>query len=57
MPGPQLGEPAERKPSSAARRHARRLMGVASDELTRVAIQAGVGGALVGLAYVINHWR
>ncbi|MFH8485321.1 hypothetical protein [Streptomyces longisporoflavus] len=57
LPGPQLGEPAERERPSAARRHARRLLETASDELTRIAVKGSVAGVLTVIAYAVNHWR
>lgn len=42
---------------SPARRHARRILRTASDELTRVVVNASTTGALVGIGCVIAHWR
>lgn len=57
LPGPDLDKPAEVERPSAARRHARRLLETAHDELTRYVIKASATGALIGIGYLIEHWR
>ncbi|MFD9635193.1 hypothetical protein [Streptomyces violascens] len=53
--GPALGDKPDRPPHSAARRHFRRLVNSASDELTRYAIKAATSGVLTLIAYWIHH--
>ncbi|MFI7388028.1 hypothetical protein [Streptomyces sp. NPDC049813] len=54
---PELGRTPKAERPTAARRHARRLLHTATDELTRITVKAGLGGVAVGIAYVIHHWR